>query len=85
MNGKQEIKRVYPPLKMIIVFEILYFIYIYIYTLVFIKVDIQKYIFLLFFFSRETKEKIKRYIYFLYVNLFENECIYLNMYQSAFA
>ena len=60
MNGKQEIKRVYPPLKMIIVFEILYFIYIY--TLVFIKVDIQKYIFL-FFFPRNKRKNQKIYIF----------------------
>ena len=53
-------------------------VYIYIYTLVFKKVDISK-ICISFASLRETKEKTKGiyiYIYFWNVNLFENECIY---------
>ena len=38
------------------------------------KLTFQKYILLLFY---SAKQKKKQKIYFLYVNLFENECIYI--------
>ena len=63
MNGKQEIKRVYPPLKMIIVFEILYFIYIYIYTRFHKGWHSEIYISFVFFFPRNKRKNQKIYIF----------------------
>ena len=49
------------------------------YPLVFIKADISEiYFSFVFFFFPRNKRKNKRYIYFLYVNLFENECIFID-------